>query len=109
MGDGALARRLRWQIAERGDGLLRVPVNHHLLGTAEEIVEVAATLFAAVGDVGSQFRSQIDGRALDDGGAFRIKDGEAQTGSGDGGEADDATVSDGGERPTPVPSLNGGG
>ena len=77
MGDSAFTGVLRWQVAERGDGLLRVPVNHHLLGTAEEIMEVAASFLSAVRDVGCQFWCQIDGGALDDGGAFRVENGEA--------------------------------
>ena len=37
---------------EGGDGLLRVPVNHHLFGIAEEEMQVAAAFLAAVGNIG---------------------------------------------------------
>ena len=82
---------------ERRDVLLRIPVYHHLLGTAEEVVEVAAALFTTVGNVCCQFRSQIHRGTLDDRIALGIKDSESQTCGLDGGEADDATMSDGGQ------------
>ena len=97
MGDSSFTRVLWRQVAERGDGLLGVPVNQHLLGTAEEVVEVAAAFLPTVGDVSRQLWCQIDGGALDDGLALRVHHGEAELRGSDGGEADDAAMADGGQ------------
>ena len=104
MGDGTLLRGLRRQVAESCEGLFRVPVNHHLLGTAEEEVEVAAALLARIGNIGGKLRCQVDGGMLDDRLALRVKNGEAQASSGDGGETDDAAVAYGG-KPAPTPPV----
>ena len=73
----AVLRVLRRQVTERADGLFCVPVNHHLTRAAEEVVQVAAALLAAVGDIARQLWSQIDGCALYDGLGFTVGDGEA--------------------------------
>ena len=76
MGDSTIFRIMWWQIAERGDGLLLVPVDHHLRRTAEEDVQARGFLFAAIGNVSVEFRSQIHAHLLDDRFGLGLCDGD---------------------------------
>ena len=46
VGDDALLYILWRQVAEGGEGLVRIPVNHHLRGSAEKDVQTRRLLLA---------------------------------------------------------------
>ena len=96
VGDEAFLRILWWQIAESCHiGLVFESYKHHLVGSEEYIV-IGRMLLSSIGCVLGDVWSQIDGRAHDDRLALRVSDGKAQTGSRHLGEADDATMPNGG-------------
>ena len=77
MSHSAVLAFLWWQVAEGSDRLLRIPVDHHLSGTAEKQMQITGFLLTRIGDVGCQFRSQINTEFLDDRTTFSVYDGKA--------------------------------
>ena len=95
MGDDTIA--LWRQIAESRDGLLRIPIDEHLHGRAEENVKGRGFLLASIRDIGCEFWGEVNIQFLDDGLALAVKNRKAEFRGLNSGEADDATMTYGSE------------